>query len=747
MDDLPFFSTVPDEARGVPEGYPRGGIFDLASKMMASETDRVEVSITQGQSSKQPGIAINTANIQGGKQAKNKTSPTKRDKSPSKYKGQGISSASFTPPKKRSPIRASIPLPGMGFNKKKDKVDELMIHKNVTEPTLTTEPMLITDPNDVDTRGRLEHQRAEPPRARKISPDSINSLGLESSARSSDTDTIAVRPQTIHGDGSGTPGTVDSNHTQSSISPARRTGGVMSSWTRPLSTTSNDLKDLEPAAPISRTSSRSDSVITPVDQAQPGDKDSATRSPAPAVDHTAAAAISAASVLDLFKARDRQGLEAKGNVAKTRFAKWGTESLARGKAELQRLKEERMKSTNASAQPPSIPVPNQSQGSSTTSHTTGTSPTAHLGRSPGKTLQERLRETARAAEAANAATLGHHTDGRVRSGSNTSNPSSSSSSAARPALLSSPSKGEPSISGTDFVSATHHNNAESTSLGRRSSASTSLSTTPPVLAQPAAGKGMVVPRMTKRSGEVTGLGGGKRAEQGDIVDKSESNGFTDLPAETRDTTTINIGPPLPPRDNSSEPKTETNSTPIGKSGSSRPFPTMTGASAPPPLPSRKDRPVSPIATKSNSLIGLANLGHEDEVSMERSSSLPGQPRQAPAPVEPKNRPTSMGMGVRSLSFSHSRGSKGSGSKGKQDGKGSVSDMAAFERSLSFEDMLNEARGPEGLEDAGDGEDAVVMTKKEKKKPSPSRAQHALRKFSDKPTSPTTMGELRLGSHV
>ena len=716
MDDIPFFNTTPDETRGVPEGYPRGGIFDPASKVEAGKTVREEVTIEQGQGgpSQQPGISIDTSAIQNdaslGKHIKEKLSPTKRDPSPTKYKGGGISSkdkvvSSPTASKKRSPVRGSIPLPSFGYNKKKDDMENLTIHKNVTEPVLATEPMLSSDSDDVSTRGR-QNQPGALPQGFKISPDSVQSLGEGSNAQSGLSETVPapIRPQTIHGDASRSTAQSGSDTVRSSASPTRRAGGLLAGWTRPLSAASADSKDHD-----SVNSTRS---ASPSDTLHPSTEPSEAAAPT-------------ASVIDLFKARDRSGLEAKGAVAKTRFAKWGTESFARGKAEIQRLKGEQIKSANVNVHPSSIPVP--THGSPTT-HTSGnglsTSPNAVLGRSPGKSLQERLRDTARAAEAANAATLGHHPDGRVRSASNTSNTSNPAT--ARPALLSSPSKGEPSVSEPDLVSATHHNRRGSTLSDKDRRPSTS--TTPPVLSQPAGGRSMVVPRVSKRSGEVTGLGAGEISGQGHVT--KQTDGVKNLPAESRDTETVNVGLPLSPREGTTkalEPLPHRAGPP-----SSRGLPTKNGS--PPPLPVR-DRPVSQTSPNSKSLVGISNMG--TEADMERSKSHPGQSRSPP--VKSKTLPSTSPKPNRGLSFSLSR-SKKSGSQA-----GSTTDVPALERSMSLEDMIGDHQGQQTPEDAGVTTDAITMSKKEKKT-SPSRAQHALRMFSDK-TSPTKKEDLKLGSQV
>jgi hypothetical protein len=279
------------------------------------------------------------------------------------------------------------------------------------------------------------------------------------------------------------------------------------------------------------------------------------------------------SLLNSFRARDKQAIAAQMNTAKSAVRKWGIDFAAKRRADFQQVQPESGAaggSGGLKSQPDTIP---RAENTAASTSGTGTS----LGHSPGRSLQERLNDAARAAAAANLS-AGSGVTGignRERSASNLSNTTTSSSASGRPTLLSSPSKSgvvEPSasVSEPNFTLATHRSNPNDQSSIRRDSATanTSVSTSPPVLMQPSAGRSMIVPRVPKRPGQVTGLGSspgsGLTRKTSDSSEVALASGVS---GESKDVT--------PPRKS-----TETNSF---RPASDEP---KALATPPPPLPAR-----------------------------------------------------------------------------------------------------------------------------------------------------------------
>jgi hypothetical protein len=223
-------------------------------------------------------------------------------------------------------------------------------------------------------------------------------------------------------------------------------------------------------------------------------------------------AAHSASLLESFRARDKQAIAAQVNSAKSVVRKWGIDFAAKRRADFTPV-------TAPGAGVKGQPQPTQPQAMYRPQEDDRSTASTSLGHSPNRTLQERLNDAAKAAAIANSST------NRERSHSNLSNASSSATSS-RPTLLASPSKSGavagPSISEPTFTLSDQAPRRDST----------------PVLMQPSPGRGMVVPRVVKRPGEVTGLG------------NSPGQGLTRKISETESTATPNAGsktPELPPR--------------------------------------------------------------------------------------------------------------------------------------------------------------------------------------------------------
>jgi len=225
-------------------------------------------------------------------------------------------------------------------------------------------------------------------------------------------------------------------------------------------------------------------------------------------------AAHSASLLESFRARDKQAIAAQVNSAKSVVRKWGIDFAAKRRADFTPAT---APGTGIKGQPQ--PPTTQPQAMYRPQEDDRTTASTSLGHSPNRTLQERLNDAAKAAAIASSS------NNRERSHSNLSNASSSATST-RPTLLASPSKSGavagPSISEPTFTLSDQAPRGDST----------------PVLMQPSAGRGMVVPRVVKRPGEVTGLG------------SSPGQGLTRKISDTDSTATPKAGskpPDLPQR--------------------------------------------------------------------------------------------------------------------------------------------------------------------------------------------------------
>jgi len=265
-----------------------------------------------------------------------------------------------------------------------------------------------------------------------------------------------------------------------------------------------------------------------------------TETPGAEIDRSASPGTAAhsASLLESFRARDKQAIAAQVSSAKSVVRKWGIDFAAKRRADFQApaigtgIKGQH-------TQPQAIYRPQEDDRLQSTVSTSAGASTS-LGHSPNRTLQERLNDAAKAAAIANATT----TTNRERSHSNLSNTSSSS----RPTLLASPSKSGavagPSISEPTFTL--------SDQKPRRDSV--------PVLMQPSAGRGMVVPRVVKRPGEVTGLGNSPgqgltrriSAADDDSTTPSASKTPELGPRKSAESDRPGVPPPIPKKPDTSE---------------------------------------------------------------------------------------------------------------------------------------------------------------------------------------------------
>lgn len=311
---------------------------------------------------------------------------------------------------------------------------------------------------------------------------------------------------------------------------------------------------------------------------------------------------STSSLISSLRSRDKKALQAQMGSAKEQMKKWSVNFGAKrrlkagttdegdgsekdeGKQALYRPREEEQDVRDDDH----VPSPSQSH-----SHKRTTSSQSH-----GLSLQERLNA---AAHETHAAVLPH----------TPSNPmfiperQRSSSTASRPSLLSSPSKtpslapvgisppawapvgGRPTVGVLSDEAASTSSNilaAQAQSMPEGHTRRQSISI--PVSTQPAAGRSMVVPRVPKRPGQVTGIGSSdllpSKMDGESTVERDQGEGLKLGPTENLKDEHRPVPPTLPPRKNietiQSEEKREQE--PCGIS------PAHT-VGVPPPLPPRK----------------------------------------------------------------------------------------------------------------------------------------------------------------
>lgn len=595
FDDLALFDTT---------GLPiRGGVFDQSARSRAQK-DRHEVQLTEptDSSSGLPGVVPKADTDAPAKSKSFHSGGT------GAVEGSGNGSGKESPPRKRSrspkkqatTILASVPLPSWPAKQHTAASAASApvgtdLHKSATESHLVSEPASLA-PADDRHRGRQD----------------VPVVDMQRDGSSGSAKTLPVQPRNGGGLKGGLPRPI-STHTDSAPSSAGAahtspTGSLFSSFARPKSTDSSASAE---TAQLNRSLSPSGSARTSTPPA--GEQ------PAPPQTHVP----TASTIFGSLKARDKDALS--GHVSNVRGAlsSWSNKK----KAEYQHYQASRAEAAaKLQGQPLSQPSASSPSGSATTQPMPMYRPASHdrdshpgslapssppsaqrsaLGHTPAKSLQERLTDVSRAAAAANQ-------ENRARSASNAS--STTSASASRHALLaSSPPKAglveaAPSTSEPDLVLSQHRTPPNGT---------TKKSSSPgpnPVLLQPAAGRSMVVPRVPKRPGQVTGLG----SSPGQGVTRKLSDADADAEGDGTDSSPPSetaTPPTLPPR------HSEFPSVPLPPV---RPTPSSsTPTSVPPPLPARTTPEPGPR-------LAPENEAHTADVPAD-TTSLPTSPPNGSTP--------------------------------------------------------------------------------------------------------------------
>ncbi|WWC62485.1 uncharacterized protein I303_105081 [Kwoniella dejecticola CBS 10117] len=325
-----------------------------------------------------------------------------------------------------------------------------------------------------------------------------------------------------------------------------------------------------------------------------------------AIQPSSATQSSTASLISSLRSRDKQALQAQVGTARDSLKKWGVGLAAKRRA----MKEEQVQKTESRA-PALYRPPEEDLREDVRSH---------LATSPSKSLQDRLN----AAAHADASSIPMPIPARNRSSSSSSRPSlfASPKSAASPASTS-PPKWAPSTSGptTSVVRSDTSTTPPAISHNRRSSNST------PVFTQPTSGRSMVVPRVPKRPGQVTGIG--HDASEPMIRKVSAEDGLR----EERLEDVKKDAPPLPPRKSKESLRPESENISTGASpGEPTDIPSPAKSSTPaqetvpPPLPVRKPSPaVSGIVTPEQSQLGSISAGARPPNPVGRSNSMGAKP--------------------------------------------------------------------------------------------------------------------------
>ncbi|WVF69246.1 hypothetical protein IAT40_004022 [Kwoniella sp. CBS 6097] len=323
-----------------------------------------------------------------------------------------------------------------------------------------------------------------------------------------------------------------------------------------------------------------------LDQASDG-RSSVETARATAIAPAQAHQSSASAIMNSLKSRDRRALQAQAGAARESLKKWsvGFAAKKRGGRESTHVQEEH--------RPPALYRPPEEDTREDDVPVVATSPNS------GRSLQDRLNAAAHAGAAPLAIPA------RERSSSSGSRPNlfASPGKATASSVSSSPPNWTPSMSKpttsvvkdevTPQLSAHTTVPAPAPTSARRGSNST------PVLMQPAPGRSMVVPRVPKRPGQVTGIGHNANEP---MVRRVSAEG------EVKEERVANVGsekkppPVLPPRKSSEGLTPESISDKAGQAALDVSPPARSGtgtpeAAVPPPLPSRAK--ISPTPSSSN----------------------------------------------------------------------------------------------------------------------------------------------------
>ncbi|WVR06287.1 hypothetical protein IAU60_003317 [Kwoniella sp. DSM 27419] len=238
---------------------------------------------------------------------------------------------------------------------------------------------------------------------------------------------------------------------------------------------------------------------------------------------------STASLINSIRSRDKKAIQAQAATARESLKKWGVGFAAKRRGVTVNEAEETRPA--ALYRPPDEDVRQDERSAVPTS--------------PTLSLQDRL------SAAAHTGTAPLPIPNRERSASNSSRPSlftSPGKSAASPASSSPPKWAHPNTKPTTAMAkeeqATAHHLTSSAAPSANTSSARRPSHSAPVYAQPTQGKSMVVPRVPKRPGQVTGMG---RGADDELIRQVSMEGTKQNEVDTGQVNTTSEAPPLPAR--------------------------------------------------------------------------------------------------------------------------------------------------------------------------------------------------------
>ncbi|WRT67714.1 uncharacterized protein IL334_004686 [Kwoniella shivajii] len=524
MDDIAFFDTSRLDLRG--------GIFDEASKM--KQSSEVESSnafdpkseIEVQTSNEDPSSAIpSTSNLRKrNPHQKSKSTDIRDSLKTEEIPEIGISRTDTAPPSQSN----NIPAP---------KAAAIQATKKWFAQTGTAQPPSLA--NQTVTGGLSADGQDDMKRQRSQSKDRVPKL------------------------------VADSNHTDANYANTPEIAAVqVSSSTMPLSEA--EKKSLEAIQPSEASSTPRGEINihrlsgTPRPSSTSSVSMSSTDTGVIAPPETAQS--SSASLISTLRSRDKKAIQAQVGTARESLKKWGV-----GLAAKRRAMKEGFGLEEETRSPALYRPPEEDQREDERSV---------LSTSPHRSLQDRLN----AAAHASVAPVPMNIPSRGRSSSSSSRPSlfASPKSAASPASTSPPKWSSPSVPKTttgiikDGISPQPNPNVFNPSQSQQSLDS------PPVSQQPTSGRSMVVPRVPKRPGQVTGIG--HNAAEPMVRRVSTEDGLREERIEDVQDRQRRITQPLLSKD-SPQNITDIKKTPFDIPSPAKP--SIPDFAVPPPLPSKE----------------------------------------------------------------------------------------------------------------------------------------------------------------
>ncbi|WWD04793.1 hypothetical protein V865_002864 [Kwoniella europaea PYCC6329] len=531
MDDLAFFDTTKMSVRG--------GIFNESSKIKrGEETEQPETAVPL------PESEIQTSNEDPASAVPSTSSLRKRNPQKSK----------------------TVDINGLG---QAEEVPQLGL------PRTDTAPPTLSNGTTNRTAATVQATKKWFAQNGSARPPSLTTQTVTGGFKHSSDDNLMwqrLNSSEVQGTALSDPTLVDANFTNSPAIAAVQ----VSSSTAPLSEEEKrSLEAVQPSDSTPTSTPRGDINIHAL-HGEPRVSDASivsTSSTSTGTIPSAAPHSSTASLISSLRARDKQAIQAQVGTARESLKKWGVGLAAKRKAMKEGVQHGEEHRPPALYRPPEEDFREDERSSASTS--------------PNRSLQDRLNAAAHAGATSVPMTI---PTTRGRSASSSSRPSlfASPKSAVSPASASPPKWSPPSSKPTTGVvrdDISQHSNPSSSvpSHTRRTS------NTAPVFVQPTSGRSMVVPRVPKRPGQVTGIG--HNAAEPMIRKVSTEDGLREERVEDVHVEESRAPPALPPRKSKESSRPAQNSAVGDSNPPDIPSPakpsTPAPSDVPPPLPPRK----------------------------------------------------------------------------------------------------------------------------------------------------------------